>query len=75
MKLDKDYTSVVVCPDTGLDLSNNEVSYSSGICPRCGHNDGSTFTHSKHIIGKWEHANVWDLLCGKFSVFHRKDEE
>lgn len=60
MKLDTGYTFIRRCPSTKKQLSESEYAYSKGVCPRCGHEDNSTFTHLIKEIGKWERPNWFE---------------
>ena len=75
MKIDTDWTFIWVCPTTGKQLFKDEVYYSKGVCPRCGDISGSTFTHEKKIVGKWQTFNLFEKkFQGKRDRFIRKEE-
>ncbi len=75
MKLDKDYSCIRQCPDTGQRLSHNEISYSSGICPRCGDDGRSTFAHNIKLVGKFNRPNILEWVMGKRAIFVAKDQQ
>lgn len=74
MKLDKNYSSVLACPEAKKQMSDYEYRYSNGVCPRCGNIQNSTFVHATRIVGQWERPSVWEWVCGKRAVFHPKQE-
>lgn len=78
MKIDKNVSFVRICPENGLPLSYDEMMYSHGVCPRCGHNSHSTVTHSKKIIGRWVRPTIWEWIFSKrkyFSPLEKSHEE
>lgn len=75
MKLDEDYSFIYVCPKTKEELSNHEVFYSHGVCPRCGHNDNSTITHYDKVVGRYNRPSMLERLQGKKTEFLTKEEE
>jgi len=62
MKLDRNHSNIFRCPSTGLQLLNHERMYSHGVCPRCGHDNGSTITHFKIEVGKWSDPSIFERL-------------
>lgn len=69
MKLDRDYSHIKVCPNTKEILTTDEYKYSYGVCPKCGHNDNSTFTHKEVVTGKWLRPTLWEWVRGKRAEF------
>ena len=69
MKADWDYSYVMLCPATGNRLSREEYAYSRGVCPRCGHQENSTFTHEVKVVGKWIRPSLLEWLIGKRKSF------
>ena len=53
MRMDEDYSYISVCPVKLEQLSKEEIYYSGGVCPICGHDDNSTITHERKVVGKW----------------------
>jgi len=49
----KNYTFKTVCPNTGENITSNEVVNSGGVCPRCG-DVGGLVCHTEQEIGQWE---------------------
>jgi len=73
MKLSKNYTHIKLCPNTKKRLTEGEYAYSHGICPRCGNNAYSTFTHSMDIVGKWNTPSLLERLKGIKAEFIEKE--
>lgn len=73
MKLDAEYSFIWVCPDTGAQLTRDDVYYSHGICPKCGHDGKSSITHGRQVPGRWNRPSLWERLKGKRTEFVRKD--
>lgn len=69
MKADRDYSYVMLCPATGAPISWTEHAYSKGVCPRCGHQGKSTFTHDVKVSGKWIRPSLLEWLTGKRKSF------
>ena len=67
------WTFIYVCPNTGEQMTRNQVMYSGGVCPLCGHNSRGTITHYKKVIGKWTEVSWWEALLGKRREFIRKE--
>jgi hypothetical protein len=76
MILCKDWTYIYVCPVTKERLFRNDVFYSSGICPRCGHDDESTICHEEKVVGKWTVKPSWidRVFRKKKQKFYTKEE-
>ena len=76
MKADKTYSHINVCPKTGDGLSENNIYYSDGICPSCGHNSDGTITHRRKIVGRFIRPSLWERIWeGKQTKFMPKEEE
>ena len=74
MELDKNYTYIQVCPQTGERLTPSEIDYCNGVCPRCGHNNGAS-VHAKKKVGRWKNPSSLEWLMGKRKEFFPNDEE
>ena len=76
MELDTNYTHIDICPETGEQLNDDEVYYSEGVCPKCGHVDNSTITHYKQVVGRWNRPSFFEKwFKGKKIEFLRKEDE
>jgi len=76
MKLDTNFSHIKVCPETEIELTNNQVCYRGGICPKCGHTDRGTFTHYKIIVGKWNRPSLFERwFQGKELEFIPKEQD
>jgi len=75
MKMDQDYSYVLRCPVTKEQLSFSETCNSNGVCPRCGHDADSTYTHEQKEVGRWNKANIWEKIRGKRDEWLPKSEE
>lgn len=75
MKADKVYTSIDECPETGEQMSHDDLYNTDAVCPYCGHN-GHAVTHHNQIVGRWVRPSWYErLFQGKKLEFLRKDEE
>ena len=75
MKTDTEYTYITACPKTGVVLTTKQRQNSGGVCPLCGHDNDSSFTHRKKIVGRWKRPSIVEWLKGERKEFLRKDEE
>lgn len=75
MKTDTEYTYITACPKTGDVLTTKQRQNSGGVCPLCGHDNDSSFTHRKKIVGRWKRPSIVEWLKGERKEFLRKDEE
>jgi hypothetical protein len=77
MKMDKDYTSITVCPATKAMLTSRDIRQGGGICPRCGHmfqdTTYTTFSHKETIPGRWKRPSTWEWLLGARREFITKE--
>lgn len=44
---------IEVCKECRAELSDDEVYFSDGICPYCGHDDDSTVLDTERIVARW----------------------
>lgn len=65
MRLDANYSSIYRCPETDAQLTRQQVMYSRGVCPVCGHDNDSTITHYRLEVGRWKRPNVLEWLLGQ----------
>lgn len=70
----QNYTYIAMCPSTHQLLSDNDVYYTNGVCPRCGNVATGTITHYKKIVGWWEQPSLFRRLLGARPKFHRKPD-
>jgi len=75
MKEDKAFSSLQVCPKTGLTLSTRERNLSEGVCPKCGDKAFGSFTHRSLLVGKWTRPNLLDVLRGNKKFFTPNEEQ
>ena len=76
MKLDKNFSSIYLCPKTGMQIFHNGIFYNLGVCPSCGHDNKSTITHYKLEVGKWNRPNFFErVFKGLKPEWVPKDQE
>ena len=59
------YSARSRCPETKLPLSENEIMYSKGVCPACGHVDDSTITHYEKYSVKVNIKKLFGITISK----------
>lgn len=75
MKLDSEYTSIDVCPETGEQLMWSDLYETDGVCRHCGHST-ENITHHDQVVGRWNRPSLYErFVQGKKAEFLRKDEE
>ena len=47
------YTSILVCPETGKELSQKGYYYNFDVCEECGHDNDSSLCHVRKEVGYW----------------------
>ena len=76
MKTDERYSHIMICPETGIQLTEDDLNGSGGVCPHCGNINNYSFTHSNKIAGRWNRPSFSErLFQGKKSEFIRKEDE
>jgi len=76
MILDENYSHIKVCPETGIQLTPNQVNYRNGVCPKCGHDESGTITHHNVIVGKWDRPSFFErVFQGKKIEFIPKEHK
>ncbi len=75
MKMDKDYTSITVCPETRDMLTQRDTNNSDGICPRCGHKSQGTFSHKERMAGRWQRPSILEWIKGARREFITKESQ
>jgi len=64
-----------VCPKTGEYLSEMDYAYSSGLCPRCGDQARSTFTHRQKLVYRKIRVTYGWKFWKNFSFYDPKNSE
>lgn len=71
MKLDKKYSYIFVCPETGEEIPEHSYFWFSGVCESCGNRFEGTIRH-KHLmklVGRWRRPSWFEWIFGSRKAF------
>jgi hypothetical protein len=72
MKLDENYTYILVCSESGEQLPESWY-LDNKVCPSCGTIDVYT-AHQTIVAGKWNRPNLLERSIGKKAYFIRRED-
>ena len=71
---ESEWYCIDVCIKCEKRLSNNEVMYRSGVCPKCGHQTNSTMCQTKKVVLKEIRHHKWWQFWKRKYTYIGKDE-